>query len=388
MNSQLLQELSEVPLQVTKRAEALLDREDRGLLGLWHRSPLRHILTSSLPRFLSLLQHASLLGQQELRRPLATLAGVYQDVTGQSLEEMRRETILMWTDTLVDVLDALLENPHLKTLSQAAATGLTAALDMAGQQTYYWTESRSASALSGVRKQLSSLYKFSPRECAVSISVSLPHLSSLKVAEAGLMEVLLEEWVLRPLQALTSVRPTAEFYRLKRKIMDSPFIHQALLVADQFVVTFDGHLYELPASCPRLLAQDVGTNPKFTLALNRDSETFLLMHVNNHTINIQHTGEVKVDCNTVAHEFSSDDGLTVSRGSSVVQVSSKHGASLSCDLSFELCSFTLDGWSHGASTGLLGTNDNDPFNDFPLRDGSQAAALEDFFHSWEVGDMI
>jgi len=44
----------------------------------------------------------------------------------------------------------------------------------------------------------------------------------LKVKEAGVTEVLLEEFVLKPLLALNSLSPTAELYRLKRKIMDSP----------------------------------------------------------------------------------------------------------------------------------------------------------------------
>lgn len=56
-----------MPLHVSLRAEALLGQRDRGLLALWLNSSLRHIWTDSLPRFLGLLQHASLLGQQELR---------------------------------------------------------------------------------------------------------------------------------------------------------------------------------------------------------------------------------------------------------------------------------------------------------------------------------
>lgn len=39
----------------------------------------------------------------------------------------------------------------------------------------------------------------------------------------------------------------------------------------------------------------------------------------------------------------------------------------------------------GTSTGLLGTNDNEAGNDFPLPDGSQAESLEDFLYSWQVG---
>lgn len=69
---------------------------------------------------------------------------------------------------------------------------------------------------------------------------------------------------------------------------------QALLVADQFVVTFDGHLYELPGSCPLLLARDVGRDPTFTLLLGTDTQNLLLIQMNNHTISVQRNGQVCV----------------------------------------------------------------------------------------------
>lgn len=67
---------------------------------------------------------------------------------------------------------------------------------------------------------------------------------------------------------------------------------QALLVADQFVVTFDGHLRELPGSCPLLLAQDVSADPSFTLLLNVDSRSFLLIGLNDDTVSVQKNGQV------------------------------------------------------------------------------------------------
>ncbi|XP_031710756.1 uncharacterized protein LOC116387634 isoform X2 [Anarrhichthys ocellatus] len=384
-SSEWLQELSAVPLHVSQRAETLLEHRGRGLLALWQNSPPRRILTDSLPRFLGLLQHASLLGQQELRRPLATLAGVYQDLKGQRLEVLWREAVSLWTDGVVEVLPVLLEKTQLSLLAQASVVTLSVALDMAGQHTYHWVDTRLAMALSGVRKRLASVYKFSPSECSVVASVPLPPLPWSRVSEAGLVEIFLEEWLLRPLQTLAFIRPTAELYRLKRKIMDSPFIHQALLVADQFVVTFDGHLYELPGSCPLLLAQDVSAEPSFTLLRSSDSHSFLLIGMNNSTINIQHNGQVKANCNNaVTRAFHSDNGLSVRRGSNVVQVSNQNGASVSCDLSLEVCSFTLDGWLHGKSTGLLGTNDNEAGNDFLLPDGSQAENMEGFLYSWQM----
>lgn len=66
-DSEWLQELSAVSLQVSQRAEALLGHKEGGLLAPWQNGPLRRFVTDSLPRFLGLLQHASLLGQQELR---------------------------------------------------------------------------------------------------------------------------------------------------------------------------------------------------------------------------------------------------------------------------------------------------------------------------------
>lgn len=82
-------------------------------------------------------------------------------------------------------------------------------------------------------------------------------------------------------------------------------------MADQFVVTFDGHLYELPGSCPLLLAQDLNTEPSFTLLLTSDPQNFLLIEMNNSTINIQHNGQVccTVDNNVCCVGASSDSIL-------------------------------------------------------------------------------
>lgn len=63
-------------------------------------------------------------------------------------------------------------------------------------------------------------------------------------------------------------------------------------MADQFAVTFDGHLRELPGSCPLLLAQDVGAEPSFTLLLNADSRSFLSIGLSDDTVSVQKNGQV------------------------------------------------------------------------------------------------
>lgn len=63
-------------------------------------------------------------------------------------------------------------------------------------------------------------------------------------------------------------------------------------MADRFAVTFDGHLRDLPDSCALLLAQDVSVNPSFTLLLNADSQSYILIGLNNDTVSIQKNGQV------------------------------------------------------------------------------------------------
>lgn len=66
-DSEWLQELSAAALDVSWRVEAMLGHGGRALLAPWRDGVLRHFVADDLPRFLGLLQHASLLGQHELR---------------------------------------------------------------------------------------------------------------------------------------------------------------------------------------------------------------------------------------------------------------------------------------------------------------------------------
>lgn len=62
--------------------------------------------------------------------PLATLAGVYQDVRGQRPEAVWKEVVVLWTDWLEAVVPALLGNTQLRPLAQASFSVLGVAVDM------------------------------------------------------------------------------------------------------------------------------------------------------------------------------------------------------------------------------------------------------------------
>lgn len=69
LDSPLLVDLTSVGLGAAQWVEDFLDRRGGGggVAPLWQNGPLHRFVTETLPRFLGLLQHASLLGQQELR---------------------------------------------------------------------------------------------------------------------------------------------------------------------------------------------------------------------------------------------------------------------------------------------------------------------------------
>ncbi|KAK0131183.1 Apolipophorin [Merluccius polli] len=93
--------------------------------------------------------------------------------------------------------------------------------------------------------------------------------------------------------------------------------------------------------------------------------------------------EVKTSCPAAA-TADREPLVAVRRSAHTVEVSNQNGVSVSCDLSLDLCSLTLDGWLHGTSVGLLGTNDNEGGNDSPLPHGSQAASRAHFLRSWQI----
>lgn len=62
--------------------------------------------------------------------PLATLAGVYQDVRGQRPEAVWKEVVTLWTEWLGAVVPALLGNTQLRPLAQAGFSTLGVAMDL------------------------------------------------------------------------------------------------------------------------------------------------------------------------------------------------------------------------------------------------------------------
>ncbi|XP_058251674.1 apolipophorins isoform X3 [Hemibagrus wyckioides] len=381
-----VQELSQSILHMMRRAENLLLQRGSLPWDLWMSGSVRHAFTHSLPRTLQILQHMSQLVQQELRKPLATLAGAYHDVTGERLDVMWHGLLDMWGRVLEQMLPAVLHNHHLRTPSITALRTAITAVDLVMQHTVQWAESRLAMMLVGFRRQLAFMYKFSEREGEMTVSLPVPRNPWTKRSVVSIAEVIVEEFLMKPLLSLNSASITAELYRLKRKLMDSPFNHQAFLVADGFIVSFDGQVLKIPDSCDLVLAADVTTNA-FVITLKSDQKEkqhSLMVQLQNTTIIVRPKGQMEVDCRSIHTPFTNSD-VTVTRELNLLTVSNRKGLLVTCDPSLSTCSVTLDGWLHGISRGLLGTNDNEVGNDYLLPNGSQAHSMDEFTQGWNMG---
>ncbi|XP_035391907.1 uncharacterized protein LOC113570078 [Electrophorus electricus] len=377
-----LQELCDGPLRLARRAEHLLLRPAP---LPWEHRPLGHVLSHGLPKFLQWLHDMSQLVQQELRKPLTTLAGAYHDVTGERLDTLWHQGLQIWSRELAQLLPEVLHYQHLRAPALTALQTTIAALDLVGQQTVHWAEARFAAMLVGVRRQLALMYKFSRRDEEVRVKIPLPRNPWPKGSGANVVEVLLEEFLLKPLLALNSASLTADLYRLKRRLMDSPFNHQAFLVADEFAVSFDGHLFAVPAFCNLILASDVTKNTfSIMLQSNGPKQRSLVVQLKNTTVKIHPNAQVEANCHGVHTPFTNHD-VTIMREMNLLIVSNRKGLLVSCDPYVRVCRITLEGWLHGLSSGLLGTNDNEAGNERPLPDGSQAPSMTEFMLAWQLG---
>ncbi|XP_053486076.1 apolipophorins-like [Ictalurus furcatus] len=111
-----------------------------------------------------------------------------------------------------------------------------------------------------------------------------------------------------------------------------------------------------------------------------------MVQLQNTTVMVSSKEQMEVDCCSVQTPFINPD-VTVTRELNLLTVSNRRGLLVSCEPSLSMCSVTLDGWLHGISSGLLGTNDNEVGNDYLLPNGSQARSEDDFMQGWNVGSI-
>lgn len=79
--------------------------------------------------------------------------------------------------------------------------------------------------------------------------------------------------------------------------------------------------------------------------------------------------------------------VTVTRQGAYVFVNTSYGVNMHCDSVNQLCVLNIHGWYHNRTLGLLGTNDNEPANDFRMRNQQLTSNIYHFINSYEVSGL-
>ncbi|XP_051877798.1 apolipophorins-like [Pristis pectinata] len=371
-------------LKLSQKTADVIKNSGRSLRQLWKLSRLRQLLLHVVPLYLAKIQETLQQLQRELKKPIATLKEAYHDVTLKELDQEWNQKIEEYLEKIQSFVPTVVQDTWLLEKLQRVLDITKQAFDLATNQTVNWAEAKITKATSRIQKPLANFYKHSSEDCSVVVNVPLWPLGKQLFDVANITNYLVETKLIKALRSLYNINLVAEYYKLKRRIMDTPFEHQALLIGSKHYVTFDGRMYDFASKCSFLLAKDFQRDT-FTVLLNHENDGRNSLHVEMNQTTIDIYPGVKVEENCKAGELPLvKNGVTVKRDLNEVKVSDQNGVTVSCDMQHEFCSLTLPGWYHGISAGLFGTNDNEAGNEFTLPNHSQAENVQEFAEEWQI----
>ncbi|XP_075370784.1 uncharacterized protein LOC142415850 [Mycteria americana] len=388
-----LSEAAGWPSIALQKVAGFLHSVGRAVAQVWKQSGIGQILRSKLPLYLDKIQDTVQQMQNELQKPLATLKDAYYDVTLKPLDEVWQEKTEEYMKKIQAFLPRIVKDVWLMEPIQVALKVVKTGLDMTTQQMLRWAEAMFSRAVSKIRKPLLNLYSFSARNCSVAVKLPVLPKADHSLDLANITNYLIEEKLMRPLQDLYNINIVAEYYRFKRRMMESPFEYHAMLMGTKHLMTFDGKIYDLASKCSVLLAKDFVHNT-FTVILNEETSNSrsLYVEMNQSVIGIYPRLKISkmynfsfMEENCQVLDQSLGKNTTNSRReTNKIEVSNQKGVSVSCDFQYDLCTVTLAGWHHGISAGLFGTNDNEAGNEWILPNGSFTDNVQEFTQSWQV----
>lgn len=193
-----------------------------------------------------------------------------------------------------------------------------------------------------------------------------------------------------------------------------PFKSYALLIGSRHIITFDktninfnarefGSLTResqaLNDECSYLLAHDFIDN-RFTIVLksstiNENNQQFLskrlLIQSQEAKVEIElgnPSGEIRISDQLTTIQPTKSGDFLITRELNVVTVVSKKGFKVQCNLEFDVCLIELSGWYFGKVAGVLGTMNNEQFDDLTTSDNYIVDDKNTFIESWMTKECV
>ncbi|XP_047104150.1 apolipophorins isoform X1 [Schistocerca piceifrons] len=180
-------------------------------------------------------------------------------------------------------------------------------------------------------------------------------------------------------ELIASYRPSLDIDKLI-----PPYDATAILLNSHHFFTFDRRHLTFKGICSYILAQDA-QDGNFTIIANIEGGSLKSIIVSDHATTYELASDKSLLVNGRPTEYPADEGdFHAWREYNRVGIQNKAGVKVTCETSIELCTFEINGFYFGKTRGLLGTINNEPWDDFTKPDGQVAKQANEFGNAWKV----
>ncbi|CAH2058175.1 unnamed protein product, partial [Iphiclides podalirius] len=235
-------------------------------------------------------------------------------------------------------------------------------------------------------------FVFDPRAGMVRLEQKLPmswHAFNrtpdlAEVAEYRAVRDFVDDW-------LTSNRSIWSYYYEIRPYMDlnnvvPPFAGMAMMTAQGTLVTFDKEVFTISESGTFLLTKEYRQN-NFTVLMesNDQGQYDLVILTKRSLIYIDlYKEQVSLGRSTALSLPAAIEELVVDRQSDVITVEGRSGLEVQCNVLFRTCKLQVSGWHYAALGGLLGTYNNEQYDERQLPGGLLGADVTSLGRGWRL----
>ncbi|XP_032572582.1 uncharacterized protein LOC6611837 [Drosophila sechellia] len=183
-----------------------------------------------------------------------------------------------------------------------------------------------------------------------------------------------------------------------------PYYSRALLIDSRHYMTFDQRYVGLnlnfdelgtgrsTSQCSYLLAHDFFKR-NFTLLLEPASKSLAGQGLTRKLSFIANSQLIEIDLETDHISINGNPqpilplklgDVNIHRDLDVLSITSDTEFSLHCNVQFDLCWFEVSGWYFGRTAGLLGTLNNEPYDEYTMSSGVISNETQRFTDSWSL----
>ncbi|XP_075986269.1 apolipoprotein lipid transfer particle [Anticarsia gemmatalis] len=207
-----------------------------------------------------------------------------------------------------------------------------------------------------------------------------------EISEYRAVKDFMDEW-------LTTNKSIWSFYYDIRPYMDfdnliPPFAGMAMMTGQGTLVTFDKRVFTISEAGTFLLSKDYRQDNFTVLMESNDQGRYNLVILTRRSlVHIDlYREEVSIG-NTVLSLPAFVDGLVVDRQTDKLTVQGNNGLEIQCNLLFHTCKLQVSGWYYASLGGLLGTYNNEQYDDLQLPNSTYTDSIPLLGHSWNIAPL-